>query len=516
MLRRLRIGARLWLAFGLILAMTALLVGVGSFGLHLSQKAIQGITQRLIPVTNLAVAARTQLLVSKTATSTLAASIFNKEGMARASKDWDGAQAAMDKALDEFGAVVTEQQSKDNLAKFRGLIADYRKAVKPAIDKLLADGYADAQSAFEDIKVADAAYDPALAMLNNIEADLTRRGNEVFKQVDGMVGGIFVALLVAFAVCAVIGAVLAVRISRSIIGPLLSAKRFAERMADGDLSRAPEVRGSDESAEMMQALAAMQKSLSEIVGQVRESAESIQVASSEVASGNMDLSQRTEQTASNLQQASSAMTQLTGTVGQSADSAVTAKQLAGAAAETAGRGGEVVSRVVSTMGEINSASRKIADIIGTIDGIAFQTNILALNAAVEAARAGEQGRGFAVVAGEVRLLAQRSAEAAREIKGLIGASVERVEAGTLLVNDAGTTMTDIVGSVQRVTDIIGEISAAAIEQSQGIAQVNGTVTELDQMTQQNAALVEESAAAAQSLKEQAVRLAGLVSSFKLS
>jgi methyl-accepting chemotaxis protein len=266
----------------------------------------------------------------------------------------------------------------------------------------------------------------------------------------------------------------------------------------------------------MQALAAMQKSLSEIVGQVRESAESIQVASSEVASGNMDLSHRTEQTASNLQQASSSMTQLTGTVSQSADSAMTAKQLAGAAAETAGRGGEVVSRVVSTMGEINAASRKISDIIGTIDGIAFQTNILALNAAVEAARAGEQGRGFAVVAGEVRSLAQRSAEAAREIKALIGASVERVEAGTSLVNDAGTTMTDIVGSVQRVTDIIGEISAAAVEQSTGLRQVNGTVTELDQMTQQNAALVEESAAAAQSLKEQAVRLAGLVSSFKLS
>ncbi|MFG6430652.1 methyl-accepting chemotaxis protein [Roseateles sp. LYH14W] len=516
MLRRLRIQARLWLAFGLILTMTALLVAVGGFGLNVSQKAIQGITQKLIPVTNLAVAARTQLLVSKTATSTMAATIFNKDGMARARKEWDDAQVAMDKTLDRFGAVIAEQQSKDNLAKFRALMADYRKSVRPALDKLLADGYADAQSAFEDIKAADAAYDPALAMLNNIEADLASRGNDVFKQVDGMVSGIFVALLVTFAVCTVIGAVLAVGISRSIIGPLLAAKRFAERMADGDLSRAPQVRGTDESAEMMQALAAMQKSLSEIVGQVRESAESIQVASSEVASGNMDLSHRTEQTASNLQQASSSMTQLTGTVGQSADSAMTAKQLAGAAAETAGRGGEVVSRVVSTMGEINAASRKIADIIGTIDGIAFQTNILALNAAVEAARAGEQGRGFAVVAGEVRLLAQRSAEAAREIKGLIGASVERVEAGTQLVNDAGTTMTDIVGSVQRVTDIIGEISAAAIEQSQGIAQVNGTVTELDQMTQQNAALVEESAAAAQSLKEQAVRLAGLVSSFKLN
>ena len=516
MLRRLRIRARLWLAFGIILAMTAVLVALGGFGLQVSQKAIQGITQKLIPTSNITVAARTQLLQSKTATSTLVASIFNKDGMARARKEWDAAQAGLDKAMNDFGAMATEDKSREALAKFRALVADYRKTVLPVADKILADGHADAQSAAEEMKAADAAYDPALAMLNNIEADLKKRGDEVFTQVDGLVSTVFIGFLVAFAVCVVAGGALAVQISRSIIGPLMSAKRFAERMAGGDLSRAPEVGGTDESAEMMQALAAMQKSLSEIVGQVRESAESIQVASAEVATGNMDLSQRTEQTASNLQQASSAMTQLTGTVGQSADSAMTAKQLAGAAAETAGRGGEVVSRVVSTMGEINSASKKIADIIGTIDGIAFQTNILALNAAVEAARAGEQGRGFAVVAGEVRSLAQRSAEAAREIKALIGASVERVEAGTSLVNDAGTTMTDIVGSVQRVTDIIGEISAAAAEQSQGIAQVNGTVTELDQMTQQNAALVEESAAAAQSLKEQAVRLAGLVSSFKLS
>ncbi|KQY89280.1 MULTISPECIES: methyl-accepting chemotaxis protein [Roseateles] len=516
MLRRLRIQARLWLAFGIILAMTAVLAAVGGFGLQVSQKAIQGITQKLIPTANITMAARSQLLQSRAATSTLVASIFNKEALARARKEWDTAQAGLDQAMDDFGAMATEQTGKDNLAKFRELMAAYRKAARPAADKLLADGYADSQSAFDDMKAADAAYEPALAMLTNIEADLKKRGDAIFTKVDGMVGSAFIVFLVAFAVCVIVGAVLAVQISRSIIGPLTAAKRFAERMAGGDLSRAPEASGKDESAEMMQALAAMQKSLSEIVGQVRESAESIQVASSEVASGNMDLSHRTEQTASNLQQASSSMTQLTGTVSQSADSAMTAKQLAGAAAETAGRGGEVVSRVVSTMGEINNASKKIADIIGTIDGIAFQTNILALNAAVEAARAGEQGRGFAVVAGEVRSLAQRSAEAAREIKGLIGASVERVEAGTSLVNDAGTTMTDIVGSVQRVTDIIGEISAAAAEQSQGIAQVNGTVMELDQMTQQNAALVEESAAAAQSLKEQAVRLAGLVASFKLS
>jgi methyl-accepting chemotaxis protein len=259
----------------------------------------------------------------------------------------------------------------------------------------------------------------------------------------------------------------------------------------------------------------MQGSLAQIVGQVRESAESIEVASAEVASGNLDLSTRTEQTASNLQRTASSMSQLSGTVSQSAEAAGQAKQLAGTAANAAGRGGEVVSRVVLTMDEINTSSKKIADIIATIDGIAFQTNILALNAAVEAARAGEQGRGFAVVAGEVRLLAQRSAEAAREIKVLIATSVEKVSTGTSLVGAAGTTMTEIVSSVQRVADIIGEIAASASEQSAGLGQVNGTVGELDQMTQQNAALVEESAAAAQSLREQAVRLSGLMSHFRL-
>jgi methyl-accepting chemotaxis protein len=250
--------------------------------------------------------------------------------------------------------------------------------------------------------------------------------------------------------------------------------------------------------------------------QVRSSTDSIGTASSEIATGNQDLSARTEQTASNLQQAASSMEQLTATVKQSADSARQANQLASSAAEVAARGGVVVSQVVATMDEINTSSKKIADIIGVIDGIAFQTNILALNAAVEAARAGEQGRGFAVVASEVRSLAQRSAEAAKEIKGLIGASVDKVEGGSRLVADAGQTMTEIVGSVKRVSDIIAEISAAATEQSQGIVSVNGSVTQLDQMTQQNAALVEESAAAAESLREQASRLATVVGTFRLA
>ena len=259
----------------------------------------------------------------------------------------------------------------------------------------------------------------------------------------------------------------------------------------------------------------MQAALRHMVGQVRVSTDSISNASAEIATGNQDLSSRTEQTAANLQQAASSMEQLTGTVKQSADSARQANQLAASAAEVAARGGNVVSRVVATMDDINASSKKIADIIGVIDGIAFQTNILALNAAVEAARAGEQGRGFAVVAGEVRSLAQRSAEAAKEIKALIGASVDKVESGSKLVADAGQTMQEIVGSVQRVTDIIGEITAAASEQSDGIGQVNTSVTQLDKMTQQNAALVEESAAAAESLKDQAQKLAAVVGTFRL-
>jgi methyl-accepting chemotaxis protein len=250
------------------------------------------------------------------------------------------------------------------------------------------------------------------------------------------------------------------------------------------------------------------------IAQVRASAESIGTASTEIAVGNQDLSTRTEQTASNLQSTASSLQQLTSTVNQSADSARTANQLALSASAVAQRGGTVVSEVVATMDQINTASKKIADIIGTIDGIAFQTNILALNAAVEAARAGEQGRGLAVVAGEVRSLAQRSAEAAREIKSLIGASVERVESGSRLVQDAGSTMSEIVASVQRVSDMIGEISAAAAEQSQGIGQVNHAVNQLDRMTQQNAALVEQSAAAAESLKDQSRQLATAMAAFR--
>ena len=322
-------------------------------------------------------------------------------------------------------------------------------------------------------------------------------------------------------VAAALGAVLlalvvgAAALIRSIQQPLAQANALAAQIASGDLSAHAQVSRGDEFGELLRALYAMSASLGRMVQQVRQSTDSIATASSQIASGNHDLSARTEQTASNLQQTAAAMEEFSSTISQSAHSAQQASTLAAGASGVARRGGEVVGQVVSTMEEINHSSQKIADIIGVIDSIAFQTNILALNAAVEAARAGEQGRGFAVVASEVRSLAGRSAQAAKEIKDLITASVERVGAGQRLVQDAGTTMHDIVQSVQRVTDMIGEITSASTEQSTGIAQVAQAVGNLDQMTQQNAALVEESAAAAQSLHEQADQLAQVVAAFKV-
>jgi methyl-accepting chemotaxis protein len=302
---------------------------------------------------------------------------------------------------------------------------------------------------------------------------------------------------------------------QSVCNPLERAVLVAQRIATGDLSEPVQAKGKDETARLLHTLGAMQNSLSNVVGMVRQSAESIKGASADMVNDNHDLSKRTNDSTANLQRTASSISTLTSTVQQSAASAKQANELATSAAQVAARGGSVVSQVVSTMDEINNSSKKIADIITVIDGIAFQTNILALNAAVEAARAGEQGRGFAVVAGEVRILASRSAEAAKEIKSLIGASVERVAAGAELVSAAGQTMSDIVGSVERVSKIIGEISIAAEDQSRGIDQVNVTVTELDQITQQNAGLAQQSTSAAESLNDEATRLAEVVSTFKL-
>jgi methyl-accepting chemotaxis protein len=313
----------------------------------------------------------------------------------------------------------------------------------------------------------------------------------------------------------VIGALLALWVARIVAGPLSHAVLVARRVADGDLTAEVTVNSNDETGQLMAALRDMTASLASLVGQVRSGTDTIATASSQIAAGNQDLSSRTEEQASSLEETASSMEELTSTVKQNADNARQANQLALSASGIAVKGGDVVGQVVGTMASINESSKKIVDIIAVIDGIAFQTNILALNAAVEAARAGEQGRGFAVVATEVRNLAHRSAAAAKDIKELIGDSVDKVEAGSKLVDEAGSTMADIVASITRVADIMGEITAASQEQSAGIEQVNQAITQMDQVTQQNAALVEEAAAAAESMQDQASALIAVVGVFKL-
>jgi methyl-accepting chemotaxis protein len=321
-------------------------------------------------------------------------------------------------------------------------------------------------------------------------------------------------LIAALLVAAALGIGMAMALARMVSRPIQEAVKVARQVADGDLNTNIQVRSRDESGELLEALQTMTANLTRIVNQVRGASDSIATGSSQIASGNADLSQRTEEQAANLEETAASMEQLSATVRNNADTARMAAQLAASAATAAAHGGDVVGQVVDTMEAISTSSRRVVDIIGTIDGIAFQTNILALNAAVEAARAGEQGRGFAVVAGEVRTLAQRSADAAKEIKSLISASVEKVEAGAHLVTEAGSAMNDIVAQVKRVNDLIGEISSATQEQTSGIGQVSDAVAQLDQVTQQNAALVEESAAAAASLSHQAQSLVQAVGSFR--
>ncbi len=321
--------------------------------------------------------------------------------------------------------------------------------------------------------------------------------------------------LVLMLVASGIGIAAGLMLSRAITTPLEQAVGLARQVAAGDLSAEIVAKGDDEIADLLRALDDMEHKLAEVVGTVRSSSEALAGASSEIANGNLDLSQRSERQASSLQQTAASMEELNVTAQQTADNARQATQLASGASKVAVDAGEVVQQIIQTMRGIDESSKRIADIISVIDGIAFQTNILALNAAVEAARAGEQGRGFAVVAGEVRTLASRSAEAAKEIKTLIGDSVQRVEQGSQLVGQAGTTMSEVVASIRRVTDIVGEISSASLEQSHGVAQIDKAITDMDQVTQQNAALVEEGAAAAESLREQARQLVQIVAAFRL-
>jgi len=385
-------------------------------------------------------------------------------------------------AIGATRALVSKQDPGDQLGKMQGAQASLQKLLE------------------QHKKAAKAAIDEA-------QSSATQ----------GVNNNLWVTVLTGILVLTVLGVAsqaIVTSVWRDLGGEPADLRDLVGRIAEGDLNLALQHNPKD-TRSLKASVITMTHRLRDTIGVIRHATDSISTASSEIASGNQDLSQRTEHTASNLQQTASSMTDLTNTVRQSADAARQANQMATGAATAAHRGEEIVQQVVSNMAEINDASRKITDIITVIDGIAFQTNILALNAAVEAARAGEQGRGFAVVAGEVRTLAQRSAQAAKEIKTLINSSSEKVESGSKLVQDAGQSMSEILGSVQRVSDIIGEITAAAGEQSQGIGHVNQSVNQLDQMTQQNAALVEQSAAAAESLKDQAAKLAQAVAAFKL-
>jgi methyl-accepting chemotaxis protein len=344
----------------------------------------------------------------------------------------------------------------------------------------------------------------------------SKGATEAGAQAEAAVRNLVTTIIVAVLLAALVAVGMAVWIIRSITRPINEAVELARAVAAGDLTRRVEVRSTDETGVLMQALAEMQNGLVQVVSRVRSGSEGVSSASVQIAQGNQDLSSRTENQASALEETAASMEELSSTVRQNADNAAQANQLAQTASTVAIQGGQVVSQVVDTMKGIETSSKKIADIISVIDGIAFQTNILALNAAVEAARAGEQGRGFAVVAGEVRNLAQRSASAAKEIKDLITESVERVSSGTVLVDKAGSTMSEVVDSVRRVTDIMAEISAASKEQSDGVAQIGEAVTQMDQATQQNAALVEEMAAAASSLRTQAGDLVQAVSVFRIA
>ena len=512
-LNNLKIGRRLALGFGSLLALMAVMFVVAFWQLVLNAKdsaEAEEYDRRASLVSTWA--GLTELNITRTLAIAKSAGMPQVEAhFAPMMKETSAKISEVQKELD---AVISSEKGKALMAEV-GVKRKVYLELRGELAALLKQGDPLAAETLLAGKVMPAAqeYLAAMRAITAFEHELAaHHGAEVAAGLSRAKIILSALLLAGLA----LGSLMAWSIGRSVTTPVHEAVKAADIIAAGDLSHSVSSQRGDELGDLLRTIGRMQESLRTLVGQVRSSTDSIGTASVEIATGNQDLSARTEQTASNLQQAASSMEQLNGTVKQSADSARQANQLAASAAEVAQRGGSVVSQVVSTMDEINASSKKIADIIGVIDGIAFQTNILALNAAVEAARAGEQGRGFAVVASEVRSLAQRSAEAAKEIKGLIGASVERVEAGSKLVADAGQTMGEIVGSVQRVSDIIGEITAAAAEQSDGIGQVNTAVTQLDQMTQQNAALVEQSAAAAESLKDQADRLTQVVGGFRLA
>ncbi len=512
-LRRLSLGSRLALGFGLLLLLLAIVTGLGIARMSTLDHTSQQITTELYGKAN--ASQRMGYLVLDVARTARNIIILEDREQMTANK------TLLDKNVAEFNTTIGQLRQLETAPQIRSLI-DTTDAKSKEYFAFTADvtalGFANS-----NLEAQKMLFGPRyktqgelLAML----AQLVKQYEGEMQQASASAHDTFLqsaTLLGLVALVAVLAGVAgAFLITRSITVPMARAVDVAHAVAEGDLTRTMDDDGRDEAALLLQSLQTMNGNLTRVVHQIRQASDSIATGSSQIASGNADLSQRTESQASSLQQTAASMEEMSATIRQNADTARTASQLAATASQAASRGGDVMGQVVATMQDISGSSSKIADIIGVIDGIAFQTNILALNAAVEAARAGEQGRGFAVVAGEVRALAGRSAEAAKEIKALIGQSVEKVGTGTRLVDEAGTTMSDIVQQVQRVSDLIAEIDAATREQSEGIGQVNAAVSQLDQATQQNAALVEESAAAAGSLQQQAVRLTEAVGVFRLS
>ncbi|MBU6259157.1 MAG: MCP four helix bundle domain-containing protein [Burkholderiales bacterium] len=513
-LTRLKIGQRLGLGFTLVLVLT---VATGLFALNRITR-VHGATTDL--ATNWLVAMRAlgeyqfQLTRERRAEALYVMTDRPEQYEAQVAAVQTFKQAAA-RAWKRYADTVTagEEQklAKDVQQAQRRYDASLAQVL--AIPHAQVGFFAAARAKYVDVSRID--FDALAAAVTADIAFQSRGGDAAYKASQDAYDQARLMIFALLIGAITIGASLAWFITRSITRPIARAVQVAETVAAGDLSSEVRVDGADETARLLAALKRMNDGLVTIVSQVLRSSDSIATGSNQIASGNADLSQRTEEQASNLQQTAASMEQLTATVKQNADTARQATQLANHASSAAADGGRVVGEVVSTMQEITASSRRIADIIGVIDGIAFQTNILALNAAVEAARAGEQGRGFAVVASEVRALARRSADAAKQIKTLIGHSVEKVENGSRLVDEAGQSIGNIVAQVRRVSDLVGEISAASVEQSTGIDQIGGAVSQLDQVTQQNAALVEESAAAADSLKQQAAQLAEVVSAFRV-
>ncbi len=511
-----RIGAGLGVALVFMVAVAA--VGIDSLGtLHTGTDDLAGdkvpkvvlAYEAVGGVNDIARAMRNAMLSSDPAT-------VRKE-LARVEERKAEIDANLDK-LDKLIADDADAQSKTLFTAVGEARARYL-VVQASFLKLSAEeGKRDEAVIYllSTVRKEQTAYLGALGAMVKYQTEAVARANTAALQAYRGARNVMILMILMTLVATCLAAAVVYWVARSITAPINSAVGLAQAVADGDLTTQVACHAQDETGQLLRALMHMNDSLARTVGQVRSGSDTIATASSEIASGNLDLSSRTEQQASSLEETASSMEELTSTVTQNAENARQANQLVQAASEFAVKGGQVVGQVVDTMSSIKDSSGKIVDIIGVIDGIAFQTNILALNAAVEAARAGEQGRGFAVVASEVRSLAQRSATAAQEIKALIAHSVATVDAGSKLVGEAGTTMDGIVVAVKQVADIMGEIAAASGEQSAGIAQVNQAIVQMDDVTQQNAALVEEAAAAAQSLRDQAGMLSAAVSVFKLA